>query len=149
MNDRSSKVPVALSATSADRDFELFKLVAEHFRADLQLFWQRCNLYLVVNAALVSVYSSLHASSLQPLLAGFGLIISIFWFVVVRGSAYWIDNWRQQLGQLDEFANTRHIFAEFQRQAAEHPWRVPSWVTQWLPLVFAIGWAGLLASRVL
>jgi hypothetical protein len=113
MNNRPSEI--TRSAISTDRDFELFKLAAEHFRNDLQLFWQRCNLYLVVNVALVSVYSSLHVSSLQSLLAGFGFIISIFWFVVIRGSAYWIKSWRQQLGELDELVDSRHIFAEFHR----------------------------------
>lgn len=89
MNNDPSEVR---SAISTDRDFELFKLAAERFRNDLQLFWQRGNRYLVVNVVLVSVHSSLHISSLQSLSAGFGFIISIFWFVVIRDSAYWIDS---------------------------------------------------------
>jgi hypothetical protein len=54
------------------RDLEMPKLVSEHFRLDLQLFWQRGNLFLLLNTALASVYASAGEAALRPVLAAFG-----------------------------------------------------------------------------
>jgi hypothetical protein len=132
----------------ADRDLEIFKVVAEHFRQDLRLFWQRNNLYLVVQAALVSVYVTARSGSFAPLLSIFGSILCVFWYFVARGSILWISYWRRELITLDRIVDRFHIFLRIERQVNLQPWFSPSWVTQWLPVAFAIGWLSLLISSL-
>lgn len=88
-----------------NRDLEMLKLVSERFRLDLQLFWQRGSLYLVVTAALFSVYASTGTGAAHWALAAFGLTVSAFWFAVSRASAYWIDRWTDELMRADRAVN--------------------------------------------
>ncbi len=101
------------------RDLDMLKLASEHFRLDLQLFWQRGSLFLLMNTAVATVYAAASQAALRPLLAVFGLITTVFWFLVMRASAYWIDHWRHR------------------------PWLVPSEISKWLPAVLAAGWCAL------
>lgn len=131
------------------RDLEMLKLASEHFRLDLQLFWQRSNLYLLLNTALATVYVSASHPALRPVLAIFGLICSMFWFLVLRGSAYWIDHWRQELEHLDAIASDHRFFTRMSRDTVRKRWLVASEISQWLPAVFAIGWVVLAVSSLL
>jgi hypothetical protein len=132
----------------ADRDLEIFKILAEHFRQDLRLFWQRSNLYLVVQAALVSVFVAAQSGSFASPLCIFGLILCVFWYLVARGSILWISRWRRELIALDRVVDRFHIFLRLEEHVNSQPWLSPSWVTQWLPVAFAIGWLGLLISSL-
>lgn len=129
----------------AERDLEIFKVVAEHYRQDLRLFWQRCNLYLIVHAALVSVYATIESASLAPMLGVFGLVLSVFWYLVARGSFLWIRRWRAELTRLDRIVDRFQAFAQVEERGNAYPWLSPSWVTQWLPIAFGLGWMGLMA----
>lgn len=131
------------------RDLEMLKLASEHFRLDLQLFWQRGSLYLLLTTAVATVYASASQPALRPVLAVFGLITSVFWFLVMRGSAYWIDRWRQELARLDVIASDHRFFTRMSEETVRKPWLVPSEVSQWLPLVLAAGWCALAASSLI
>jgi len=128
------------------RDIEVFKMVHEHFMQDVREFWQRSNFYLVVNAALVSVFASGEQSQLRVALAGVGLLISLFWFMVARGSIIWLRRWRAELMRLDDLVDRFGIYAQAERAVQSRPWESPSWITQWLPLAFGVGWLLLLAA---
>jgi hypothetical protein len=45
----------------------MLKLASEHFRLDLQLFWQRSSLFLVLDTAVATVYASASQASLRPM----------------------------------------------------------------------------------
>lgn len=125
-------------------DLEMLKLASEHFRLDLQLFWQRGSLFLVLNTAVATVYASAGQPALRPVLALFGLITTVSWFLVMRASAYWIDRWRGELAALDRAASNHRVFTRMPDETASRPWLVPSEITKWLPAVLAIGWFTLL-----
>jgi hypothetical protein len=122
----------------------MLKLASEHFRLDLQLFWQRGSLYLFLNTGLATVYASVSQSAFRPVLAAFGLITAGFWFWLWHSSAYWIAHWTQVLGALDAIASDHRYFTRMSEEAAKKPWLVPSEISQWLPAVLAIGWGALL-----
>ncbi len=130
------------------RDLEMLKLASEHFRLDLQLFWQRSNLYLLLNTAAATVYVSASQPALRPVLAAFGLITSVFWFLVLRGSAYWIDRWRQELERLDPIASDHRFFTRMSQETVRKPWLVASEISQWLPVILTIGWTALGVSSL-
>jgi hypothetical protein len=127
------------------RDLEMLKLASEHFRLDLQLFWQRGTLYLLLNTAVATVWASASQPALRPVLAVSGFITSLFWFLVLRGSAYWIDRWRQELARLDVIVSDHGVFTRMSQETVRKPWLVPSEVSQWFPVVFAAGWTALAA----
>jgi hypothetical protein len=126
-----------------ERDLEMLKLASEHFRLDLQLFWQRGSLFLLLNTAVATVYASASQPALRPVLALFGLITTVFWFLVMRASAYWIDRWRGELAALDPAASNHRVFVRMSDETVSKPWLVPSEITKWLPAVLAIGWSAL------
>jgi hypothetical protein len=121
----------------------MLKLASEHFRLDLQLFWQRGSLFLLLNTAVATVYASVSQAALRPVLAVFGIITTVFWFLVMRASAYWIDNWRRELAALDAIVSNHRFFTRMSEETARRPWLVPSEISKWLPATLAIGWCAL------
>ena len=124
----------------ADRDIQIFQMVHEHFEQDLREFWQRSNFYLVVDGLLLSAFASAHVRSLQILLACAGLVISIFWLLVARGSITWLHLWRNEVKRLDQVVNRFQSFNTIESRVQTKKWSSPSWLTQWLPAFFLVGW---------
>ena len=127
------------------RDIDMLKMVESHHMQDVREFWARSNFYLVVDAALVSVFVQ-SSSSLRHLLGAFGVIISLFWLLVARGSVYWIKMWRDEVRRLDQVVDRFRIYDRVEQNASSRPYLSPSWVTQWLPAFFVVGWVVLLAK---
>jgi hypothetical protein len=75
----------------ADRDFQVFQALHDHFQQDLREFWQRSNFYLVVDGLLVSAFATAHLHALQIVLSCAGLVISLFWLLVARAAS---PGWR-------------------------------------------------------
>ena len=124
----------------ADRDLQIFQIVHGHFEQDLREFWQRSNFYLVVDGLLLSAFVSAHLHSLRILLACAGLIISLFWLLVARGSITWIRLWRGEVRRLDQVVNRFRSFSTIESRVHTNKWSSPSWLTQWLPAFFLVGW---------
>ena len=128
------------------QDIDVFKMISEHFLQDVREFWTRSNFYLLADSALVSVYVSQRQAATHHWLGSFGIVVSGFWFVVARGSIYWIKAWRAEVVKLDEVVNRFRSFSAVEHFAKEEPWKSPSWVTQWLPSAFLLGWMVLLIA---
>jgi uncharacterized membrane protein len=129
-------------------DIEILKLVHAHFDQDLREFWVRNNMYLVVNGVLVSVFSSSAFRGKYYLAVGlFGLMVSIFWFVVARASYKWIRAWRKELCLLDIEVDRFQVISRVESLPRRSMWSA-SWTTQWLPLAVSIGWVLLLISAI-
>jgi hypothetical protein len=128
----------------ADRDIQIFQLVHGHFEQDLREFWQRSNFYLVVDGILLSAFATAHLRSLQILLSCGGLIISIFWLLVARGSVTWLRIWRGEVRRLDRVVNRFRSFDNIESRVHTNKWSSPSWLTQWLPAFFLVGWIVIL-----
>src|SRR5215813_3667549 len=133
----------------ADRDLQIFQMVHEHFEQDLREFWQRSNFYLVVDGLLLSAFVSAHLRSLQILLACVGLVISLFWLLVARGSIIWIRLWRGEVRRLDQVVNRFQSFNRVENQVQVRRWSSPSWLTQWLPAFFLGGWVAIFLLAIL
>lgn len=136
-------------AAVADRDLQIFQIVHEHFEQDLREFWQRSNFYLVVDGLLLSAFVSAHLRSLQILLICAGLIISLFWLLVARGSITWIQLWRGEVRRLDQVVNRFQSFNMIENRVHISKLSSPSWVTQWLPAFFLVGWLIILLLAIL
>jgi len=126
-----------------NRDLEILKMVSEHFRQDVREFWPRSNFYLVVDAALVSIFVQSNSES-RYLLGIMGITVSVFWFLAAHGSIVWLQKWRAELRRLDDLVDSQAVFHRVEAYATTRPWHSPSWITQWLPLCFLAAWVALL-----
>jgi hypothetical protein len=135
---------------TSDVDLEVFKMVADHFNQDLREFWVRNNMYLFITGILVSVFASLGSNgAYRTAVPAFGLLISIFWFAVSRGSYQWMRAWRHELCEIDLLLDRFQVFHRVERQFRQkHRMWSASWVTQWLPVAVGIGWLALLLLAI-
>jgi hypothetical protein len=144
-----AEAPAAATPPSSV-DLEVFKMVAEHFNQDLREFWVRNNMYLFVTGVLVSVFASLGSNEAYRMaLPAFGLLISLFWFAVSRGSYQWLRAWRNELCDIDLLVDRFQVFHRVERQVGRQRkmWSA-SWITQWLPVAVGIGWLALLILAI-
>jgi hypothetical protein len=138
-----------------ERDIEIFKMVEEHFKQDIREFWTRANFYLLAHAGLFSAFIMAYPALLKSqimilvILSMLGLVTSIFWFFVLRGSIKWLQRWREQVIDLDEKLDSFKCYVKVESFAKERPFLSPSYITQFFPLVFATAWLAVLLVTVL
>jgi len=132
------------------RDIEIFRIVTEHFRQDIREFWTRANFYLLAHAGLFSAFAMTYPTLIKyhatialtiPIL---GLIIAIVWFIVLRGTIYWLERWREQVIKLAKELDRFQCYVEVESSTRQKRFLSPSYVTQFLPLIFAIIWLAIL-----
>lgn len=141
--------------TQLTRDIEIFKIVTEHFRQDVREFWHRANFYLLAQTGLLSVFAATYSGLIryQPMIAVsitiLGLVIAIIWFMVLRGAIKWLQRWREQVCKIDKELDRFQCYYEVEEFAKERPFLSPSYVTQFLPVVFVVAWLVMLLFSLL
>jgi hypothetical protein len=134
---------------------ENFKMIAEHFNQDLREFWNRANFYLVTNAGLFSAFLIVYPTlikdhfpvvTLVPLL---GIAIATLWFLVLRGSVYWIERWREEIIKLSKELDRFHCYYNVESSLKDRQLLSPSILTKVLPIVFVFAWIAILALILL
>jgi hypothetical protein len=139
---------------SLPADLEVYRVVTDHFKQDLREFWSRSNFYLVVQAGLVSAFGAIvpKASESQRALAltiaGVGLAVAVFWLVVARGAVTWIRLWRAEVVRLDALVDRHRVYERIERLVDSNPLMSPSRVTQYLPVIFCVGWVALITTTI-
>jgi hypothetical protein len=92
------------SRASAEKEFrpiEVFKIALDTRNFEINLFWQRCNYFLVLNSALAIGFFGIKEEEYHLPTAILGLIVCVLWFRVALGSKYWQSRWEQALEQLE------------------------------------------------
>ena len=131
-------------------DLEVYRAVIEHFRQDLREFWTRSNFYLIVQAGLLSVFTTLssrpysNADNITLVFGIFGLFIAIMWFIVTKGCIYWLIIWRDKVIEIDNVVDKYQFYSKVESLVKQKPLMSPSNVTQYLPLVFCAAWIVLI-----
>ena len=129
-------------------EIEIFKIVTDHLKQDTAQFWIRANFYLVAHAGLLSAfvlsYSALrHEVGVFKVIPVLGVLASIFWFAVMRGSIRWIQRWREQVLKLYEELDRFRCYVQVESVAKRSPLSSPSYLTQFLPLLFVLAWLAI------
>ena len=140
-----------------DRDLEIFRLAAEHFRHDLNAFWTSASFFILIEGALVAVFAQAIgsrettqseglATSLQEavFLASAGLFLSLFW-----GWASWrrrvlIQAWRNQVAHLDGVVDRHGVYLRIEQAVGTRKRFGPTAFTSTLPWFVAAGWTSSL-----
>ena len=129
-------------------DEVVYQTLAEHFRQDLEMFWARANFYLLIQVGLLSVVATIIANEsltstdrLVSLgLCGVGLVLAVFWFLVLRGAVHWIAKWREQVMMVDASVSRFHCYATVEATHRRCLHLSPSVVTSYLPAIFIVVW---------
>ncbi|MDR2203989.1 MAG: hypothetical protein LBE76_06825 [Nitrososphaerota archaeon] len=127
-------------------DMENFKMVSEHFRQDLREFWTRANFFLLAQTALLSAFIAFYPSIIESqkfvaiVASGFGIVLSFYWFFVLRGAVFWIKQWRLQMIKLSESLDRFRCYVEVETLLEKRRLSSPSYLTQYLPLLFVVMW---------
>jgi hypothetical protein len=134
---------------------ENFKMIAEHFNQDLREFWNRANFYLVTNAGLFSAFLIIYPALIKDhllmvtLVPFLGIAIATLWFLVLRGSVYWIEQWREQMIKLSKELDRFQCYYNVESSLKDRRFSSPSILTKFLPIVFLIAWIVILAVVLL
>ncbi len=128
------------------QDVEIFKIVTDHFKQDICEFWTRSNFYLLAQIGLFSVFVATFSTktrfntTISISVAILGLVIAVFWFVILRGAVEWIQQWRKQVIKLDREIDRFQCYVEVESLVEQKLFLSPSYMTQFLPLIFVITW---------
>jgi hypothetical protein len=87
---------------------EAFKYAHDIRKFEIELYWKRATYFWTIIAAAFAGYftiekvSSAAPSSSQSVIASLGLILSVAWYLVSRGSKFWQENWERHLDLLED-----------------------------------------------
>jgi len=132
--------------TPLSQDVEIFKIVTDHFKQDIREFWTRSNFYLLAQIGLFSVFVATFSTStgfkttISISIAILGLVIAVFWFVILRGAIEWLRQWRNQVIKLDREIDRFQCYVEVESLVEQKLFLSPSYMIQFLPLIFVITW---------
>lgn len=103
MNDVSSDA-------SADRAVEfaqglslkdIYNHALDTRNMEIELFWKRCNYFLVLNSGLALAYFNVTQEVLQIPAAILGVVVSSLWLQVALGSKFWQERWEDCLRSVE------------------------------------------------
>jgi len=156
-------------------DFDFYKILIETRNFEINLFWQRCNYFLVLNTAVAVAFFNIKTTPQQTMVALLGLSSSVLWIRINLGSKYWQARWEQRLLEFEkehfppqrfsglpffgaspeqvnedakhglEFHSLSGLKKKVYRRALD--WRPSvSYTMIWLSFLFALAWCLLLVS---
>lgn len=92
------KTPHKDSVSPAD----LYKIALDTRNLEINLFWQRCNYFLVLNSAAALGYLKVDDGPVQIGTTLLGMIICYLWYRVALGSKYWQERWESCLHRVEK-----------------------------------------------
>ena len=89
---------------------EVLKQILDIRKFEIELYWKRTSFFWTIIGAIIAGYfiafskldSSLNSLKILFSLANLGLIFSIGWYFVNRGSKYWQVNWEKHLDTIED-----------------------------------------------
>ena len=130
------------------RDIEIFKVVTDHLKQDTAQYWIRANFFLLAHAGLLSAFAVSFPSlkggiAVLRVIPILGAFTAVFWLLVLRSSIKWIQLWREQVIRLDEELDPFRCYSQVESHASREPFSSPSYLTQFLPIIFLLAWSAI------
>ncbi len=144
------------AGAAVDRELEVFRICAEHFRHDLTAFWNHSTYFLLIQGALFAVFITLigpqdggRAEGVVPTrdaaayLAIVGCIFATAWAWVARRRLVFIGYWRANVTHLAGRVDRHGVYLRVE-SLAQSSWLTPDGFTAKLPVLVSLLWlAGL------
>ena len=89
---------------------EAFKIALETRNFEINLFWQRSNYFLILNAGLAGIFFGIKDNLYSIIFSIFGIIASFLWFRVNLGSKFWQSRWEYRLALKEKEINSNLNF---------------------------------------
>jgi len=89
---------------------DVFKQILDIRKFEIELYWKRTSFFWTIIGAIIAGYflafskldSSVNSLKILFSLANLGLVFSIGWYFVNRGSKYWQVNWEKHLDTIED-----------------------------------------------
>jgi len=89
---------------------EVFKQILDIRKFEIELYWKRTSFFWTIIGAIIAGYflalskldSSINSFKILFSLANLGLVFSIGWYFVNRGSKYWQVNWEKHMDAIED-----------------------------------------------
>ncbi len=128
---------------------DIYRMAYETRNLEINLFWQRCNYFLVLNSALALGYFNIRDAIYQFPVSILGLVVCMLWYRVALGSKYWNSRWEHVLREV-EAVYIRHGYIEHGVELfSADPRRVGKDVAESIPSWSHGLFARIIANRVL
>jgi hypothetical protein len=89
---------------------QIYKITLDTRNLEINLFWQRCNYFLILNSALAYAYLTLKDAKLALPVTVLGFIVCVFWYRVALGSKYWQERWEAKLCEVESTFRAKGSF---------------------------------------
>lgn len=136
-----------------DRDMELLKLTADHFRHDLVALWNHSSYFLIIQGAFASFFANavgpqeasqevvvVTARQEGLLFAVVGLIFALVWSLVAHRRVVLIQEWRNNVTHLNGCVDRHAVYLRVEPRVGDKWWFGPSALTARLPWLVSALW---------
>jgi hypothetical protein len=93
--------PTEPAAPPSISSAEIYKMTLNTRNLEINLFWQRCNYFLILNSALAYAYVTVVDKHLALPITVLGFIVCVFWYRVALGSKYWQEHWEAKIEEVE------------------------------------------------
>ena len=89
---------------------KIYDIALQTRNLEINLFWQRCNYFLVLNSALAVGFFNIKDQVLLIPTAFLGLVVCVLWYRVALGSKYWQERWEYCLRRTESDLRDKKIY---------------------------------------
>jgi hypothetical protein len=95
---------MANESNNSELDKKRFDAAVEALQFEIDLFWKRSLFYWGFVGAAFVAFASSHGTKpgLAIIVASFGVVCSLSWSMVNRGSKYWQEFWEAEVGNVED-----------------------------------------------
>lgn len=102
--------------TDLKRAEPVYTALTQRVNTEIAAFWARNNLFLVVNSGLIAVgFNQKRTDPSILVLAGFGAVTSVIWFLVAQRGRAWLRFWENALVDLEAQLPKPRMYPDYWR----------------------------------
>lgn len=110
---------------------EALKIIIDNRLFEIKMYWVRSTYFIAVMGAILTGYFTLADKLPQFLMAAAGYLCAWVWFLSLKGSKFWQENWEHQAEEIQK--KLKINIYDLLILKPTYPWNGPGWnPKQWL-----------------